>query len=261
MDLIKVQEHLYVPTDFAKHHYYFADAEGKRKYTGITSILGVIAKPMLIGWAARMATEYVGEHLMTRAFPNLSEGVYDPEAFDLVLAEAKSAHTRKKEEAGAHGTDAHALVEGYINDCLSTYEGRPFNNLQILPEAIRPFWEWATKNVDHFLFSERRMAHPELFIAGTADFAYVDKEGRRVMSDFKTSGSIWDEYWYQVAAYTVLAEGEGDEPYDYMSIVRLGKDGEFEVAQVYDYQTTRKGFLAALDLYRANAAIKGVVVH
>ena len=39
-----------------EEHYY--ELDGKRMY-GITTILGVIAKPALIQWAANMAVEYV----------------------------------------------------------------------------------------------------------------------------------------------------------------------------------------------------------
>ncbi|RJQ33875.1 hypothetical protein C4568_03680 [Candidatus Parcubacteria bacterium] len=259
MNLIRIKDNLYVPEDFEKNHNYFADPEGKKKYTGITTILNVLAKPALIGWAARMVCEHIRANCeyIAHTFADRDGDYYlvSPSELD----EAQKAHTKKKEEAGAHGTDAHALVEEYINVCLNQ-GGQPQERNELLLyvdaptdiRSIKPFTTWAVKNVDHFLFSERRMANPELFIAGTADFAYVGKDGRRYMADFKTSSGIYGiDYWLQVAAYRLLAEAEGDEPYDGATIVRLGKDGSFEVQHRFDYETDKKAFLACLEIYRA----------
>lgn len=249
----------------AKHQYLI---DGKPA-TGVTTIIGVLAKPALIGWAAKMAVEYVKEKAKENALVVREEFVRDElkhEQFYVVtgsqLEEAKSAHTKKKEAAGEHGTDTHALVEGYVNLCLQK-EGRP-NAADDFGggEEIRLFIKWAKENVDHFLFSERQMYNREIFIAGTADFAYVGKDGRKYMADFKTSSGIYGiDYWLQVAAYRMLAEAEGDSPYDGATIVRLGKDGAFEVQQLFDYETYKIAFLSCLTLYRAQAALKGMVVR
>ena len=121
---------------------------------------------------------------------------------------------------------------------------------------IQKFIDWATVNVDQFLFSERRLSNKDLFIAGTADFAYV-KDGKRYMADFKTSSGVYDiSYWLQCAAYRFIAESEGDAKYDGCTIVRLGKDGSFEVMHRYDYETDLSAFMACLTLYRAQSTFK-----
>lgn len=252
MNLIKLKENLYVPKDFETNHKYFADPEGKKPYTGITSILEVLAKPQLIGWAARMAVEYISDKSSVW-FKEGGTAQGFVEHLDGWLDEARTAHTRKKEAAGTHGTDAHALVEEYVKRCLS-FDGKPRANVMADPDAIKisKFIEWSIINVDHFLFSERRMCDPERFIAGTSDFAAIMKDGKKLMGDFKTSSGIYGiDYWLQVAAYRMLAEGEGDEPYDGSVVVRLGKDGKFEVQYRYAYETDRNAFLACLTLYKA----------
>ncbi len=225
-----------------KTHTYLID--GKRA-TGVTTIIGVLAKPQLISWAARMAVEYVSGNKERLSYE-----------FEAVLEEAKSAHTKKKEAAGEHGTDAHALVESYIKLCLPV-DGTPLG-YDILKEesfkSISKFVEWAQENVDHFLFSEKRMFNKDLMIAGTADFAYIGKDGKKYMGDFKTSSGIYGiDYWLQVAAYRMLAEAEGDLSYEGSTVVRLGKDGSFEAQSRYDYSTDKEAFLACLTLYRAQA--------
>lgn len=256
--LVKITEDLFVPSDFSKFHHYYADPEGEKEYSGITSVLGVLAKPQLIPWAARMACDYIREHV-EYAIPGQDGGYWAIKPS--TVEEARTAHTKKKEAAGTHGTDAHKDVEDYVNWVMAEKDGKPYVDVD-LPN-IKPFMEWAVANVDHFLFSERRMSNKALFIAGTADFAYVGKDGKRYMADFKTSSGIYGiDYWLQVAAYRLLAEGEGDAPYDGATIVRLGKKGpsDFEVQYLYDYETYKNAFLACLTLYRAQAAIAGMIV-
>lgn len=243
-------------TSFNKEkHEYLID--GKRA-TGVTTIIGVLAKPALIGWAAKMACE----HIKAR----VGELTDDAVAVNLTvlsewLEEARTAHTKKKEAAGTHGTDAHALVEVYVKDCLANWNGSPHLDVQEQNAAINPFIVWSVANVDHFLYSERKMFNKELFIAGTADFAYMGKDGKRYVGDFKTSSGIYGiDYWLQVAAYKMLAEAEGDTPYDGMTVVRMGKDGSFQVQQLYEYETYKEAFLCCLTLYRAQAAIKDLII-
>ncbi len=249
MKLTQLAENLYVPEDFGKNHYYYADAEGKKKYTGVTTVINVLAKPALIGWAARMAAEHI-QAVMERGEPITAD----------VITEAKNAHQKKKEAAGEAGTDAHTLVEEYIKILLDKNGGRPDMSIGI-PETIEKFEAWARENVDHFIFSEKRMADPELFLAGTADFAYVGKDGNRYMADLKTSSGIYGiDFWLQTAAYRMLAENNGDEPYDACVVVRMGKDGSFEVARMFDYETCKNAFLACLTIYRAQSNLKDIAV-
>jgi hypothetical protein len=248
-------------------------AINSKRATGITTIIGVLAKPQLIGWASRMCAEYVAEKW-------LPEMVYSKEEITNILAEAKLAHQKKKEEAGTIGTDAHSLVEIYINTCLDENCGKPLTSST---DSITKFRDWAIENVDHFLFSERQMFNKEMFIAGTADFAAVMKDGKKLIGDFKTSSGVYGiDYFLQCAGYKILAEAEGDEPYDGCVIVRLGKDGSFDVHYRFAEPSTKekstelwnrlmgflgakqkevinysdidtKAFLACLTLYRAQA--------
>ncbi len=242
-----------------KTHSYFL---GEKRLTGVTSIIGVLAKPALIGWSARVAVEYIENFFaegVLKAKDITVEALLENDTWKRVCADARTAHTKKKEAAGTHGTDSHILVEEYVKVCLERNSGKPGLYVEMVKFAgpkswgpMMPFIDWSRENVDHFLFSERRMFNKEHWIAGTCDFAYVDKQGRRVVSDFKTSGSgIYYEMWIQTAAYQLLGEGMGDEKYDYRTIVRLDKKGEFEVQERHDYETDKDAFLCALKLYRA----------
>lgn len=262
MQLQKLKENLYVPTDFGKYHHYYADAAGEKEYTGVTSVINVLAKPALIGWAARMACDYIRENV-AYAIPGTDGGYWAIKPS--CVEEAKDAHRKKKEAAGTHGTDAHALVEAWINQCLTEHEGKPVNDYAFDgDDPILPFKAWAVENVDHFLYAERRMASTELYVAGTADFGCVLKTGQKLIGDFKTSSGIYGiDYYLQCAGYKILAEGEGDTPYDGCVIVRLGKKGskDFDVTYNYDCATAEKSFMACLTLYRAQAALKETAIR
>src|SRR6202034_4217965 len=99
----------------AKKHAYFLNG---KPMLGCTSVLGVIAKPALVPWAAKMATEYIKEHApFVKATPNYYE-VDEP-----TLEEAKNAHRKRKEDAADRGTDLHALVEEYVLECIERNDG------------------------------------------------------------------------------------------------------------------------------------------
>ena len=117
-ELTKILDDLYVPKDFEKYHAYFADPEGTKAYHGVTSILSVIAKPALIGWAANMAVDYI-EGKLTWNPIRQGEGVTDfclikKEEWPEISKEARTAHTRKNEEAGVKGTDVHLWVSQWV---------------------------------------------------------------------------------------------------------------------------------------------------
>lgn len=247
--------------DDASHTY---QLNGK-KLTGTTTILGVLAKPALIPWAAKMAVEKMGAEI-ARCFD--TDGKFVDAEFRLVLEEAKSAHTKKKDDAAAHGTDAHAIVEAWVKYCIKDQGGKPHAVDTVIDEkgityqiaAIQKVVEWSLANVDHFLFSERMMYDATLWYAGTADFAYVGKDGKRYLGDFKTSSGIYGiDYWLQVAAYRHLAELAGDAPYDAMTIVRLGKDGKFEVQITREFGVFWSSFVSCLQIYRSQAKVKYLV--
>ena len=234
-------------TSFNKEkHEYLIDGE---RATGITTIIGVLAKPALIGWAAKMACEYIREHV-AYAIPGTDGGYWAIKPSD--VDEAQKAHTKKKEAAGTHGTDTHSLIEEWIKGAL---EGKVLVDDKFLP--IAKFIQWVEQDVDHFLFSERQMFNKDMFIAGTADFGAVMKDGKKLIGDFKTSSGVYGiDYFLQCAGYKILAEGEGDTPYDGCVIARLGKDGTFDVTYRYDTKTDEEAFRACLTIYRAQATYK-----
>lgn len=218
--------------------------DGKRM-TGVTTVLGVINKPALIGWSARMASEYVLENLK------------DLNDLEEVCEAAKTAHARKRDKAAESGTDVHGIIESWIKAAIKETGGL------IIGEARNPdvydnkqvknFLVWAENNKVKFLVSEKVMYHPNWFVGGTADFT-CEIDGKKYVGDIKTSSGIYDRTpFFQCAGYRGMLESMGEKDYHGSVIVHLPKSGVFteekNILYSYDYDTDLEGFLSALRLY------------
>ena len=244
MSLIKIHDELYVPDNFAEDHSYYADAEGKRAYTGITTILGVIAKPALVPWAAKIATEYIREHV-EYAIPGEDGGYWAIKPS--TVEEAKNAHRKKKEAAGEAGTDLHALAEGWIKMCIQEFDGRA---LSVCPAGLEQFRDWADSENIRFVASEKKLYSKTWWIAGTCDMVF-EKDGKMFLGDIKTFKKIFDRVpFFQMAGYANMNEEMGEGEIAGYCIIRLSKDGSFEAKWSFDTIGDTKAFFAAVELYR-----------
>jgi hypothetical protein len=185
------------PTGFAfdadTHSYYF---DGK-PMTGCTTILGVLAKPALIQWAANEAVKFIRDN--APHVDSIGERETSYEVSPELLDEARTAHARKRDDAAEKGTDLHALVEEYVRQCIERRDGKP--DLVPLYESIQPFIKWAVDNNIRFIASEKQLYSKELWVAGTCDLVF-EKDGKRYVGDIKTYAKIWDRTpFYQCAGY------------------------------------------------------------
>lgn len=245
-------------------HSYFMD--GKRM-TGVTTILGVLSKPMLIPWAARMAAEYIDGFIKEVAVHADWQAMLQDGKWAEVVEDAKKAHAKKRDEGAQKGTDTHALVEEWIKFLISTNGGKQPDHVQGDKkwEAIAPFMEWAVRENITFLASEAKMYSKSLFIAGTADFIF-EKDGKRYVGDIKTFKKIWDRTpFYQCAGYALMWEEmnydsrENPEIAGYV-IFNLPKEREWkedeDVLWSFDVEGDTKAFMACVEIYRQNANFK-----
>jgi len=198
--------------------------------------------------------EFVGHHLVTPA----------------LLAEAKVAHTRRKESAGQKGTDVHALVEKYINYCIEHFNGDPslllesdYDEHDFIWRPIEPFIDWAQFEVAYFLAAEQRLYDEENAVAGTADFFYVSNQGELTTGDLKTFPKMWSpDAFIQTGCYARMWRLlTGDQPTKSVVVKmcdpedeRIKKYGNkpFAVYPRYAVKEDEEMFLKRLDIYRYN---------
>lgn len=210
--------------DEKKHIYYL---DGEKKLTGVTSVIDATsAKPQLIQWASNENTAFIKANAVVQEMVPVAQytkqDVGAPKKTYLVseelLEEARTAHTRKKDKAASTGTDVHALVEAYINSCISQNAGKP---MDVPLERVQPFIDWALENVDVFLAAEQRLYSEKLWLAGTCDFIAI-MGGKLTIGDLKTYPKMWGpEAFIQMGAYSRMYTEMSGEKAEQSIVVRM----------------------------------------
>lgn len=229
-----------------------------RPMTGVTTILGVIAKPALIQWSADEAVKHLG--WFNEKYTDKEKGMTDlsmhhkgisslsVEEFYQMLCDARVQHTKRKTDAATVGTDVHAIIEAIVKKAIREQEGKIIG--QSDNEMVNKFIDWAVASDVTFLESEKRLYSQEHWYAGTCDLVFL-KDGKKYIGDIKTSSGIYGrEFFFQMAGYQIALEENGENDFFGSTIIRCGKDGSFEVKDSFDLESDKAGFLAALKLYR-----------
>lgn len=158
------------------------------KYPRVTSIIGCLPKPALVGWAAKSVAEYAVEH-------RESWGLLPAEDAVKLL---KGAPWSERDAAADRGSTIHKVIEAYLG-------GSP------LPECNEDELDVAIA-AESFLLDHKPVIHavevtvfsPSLRYAGTCDLsAAID--GEPWLLDWKTGKGVYSDYAIQLAAYA-LAE-------------------------------------------------------
>ena len=173
---------------------YFAE-DGER-LPSMTTVIGMLDKPALLGWANKVGRE------------------------GLTLEEAR-------ETALTIGKAAHTLIEAYCKGEEISDEARasiPDDMLEAADRCFNEFAEWARAVDLQPISVEEPLVSEELRLGGTPD-CIARVMGRVVLIDWKTSASIWPEHLIQAAGYRVLWEENYPETkIERIELLRLGKD-------------------------------------
>ncbi len=235
-----------------KGHRYYLDG---KPMTGVTTILGVIAKPALINWAANCAIDYVHDALILKGEYALG---CSKEQLEMILAEARKAHTRKRDTAADKGKDIHLHCEIIIRDLIERNGGCVPKELKHDLPQVQAFLDWAVRRNVQFTLCEEKVYSAALFVAGTLDFTCI-MDGIKYVGDIKTTSGIYDRTPFaQTAAYQfMLSEMARKTPQEIAGrriIINLKKEAAFdEDKDVYiseHYDDDIELFMSALTMYR-----------
>lgn len=213
---------------------------GGKPLMGVTTILSVINKPMLLQWSANMAVDYL-------------KNIYSIglELEEENFEEARIAHRIKKEKAGNWGTEVHEAIEHWIAGNEPTIKP----DQQIVFDKFR---EWVKENNVKFLASEKHVWSEKLWTGGICDVV-LEMDGKKYIGDFKTSNGIYNEAFFQIAAYHLMLIDMGiytnDEIEGYI-VINLKKDGKLDFKIATDKELNQSAFLAALSLYKIIQSLK-----
>lgn len=226
-----------------------------QRYPSVTTILGCIHKPALVGWAASEERKAVIEAAASLHGRLVTEGLLLPASvyrttLDCELGKVKQ-HVKTMEAAQDIGTQVHSRIEWTLRVLLG----------QVVPPepvisdpALVAFmaWEdWAKSVRLEPLFVETTVYSVTHRYAGTMDLL-ARVNGVVTLVDWKSGKSIYPEAFLQSAAYQMAAREMGlPAPQDGL-IVRLPKtlaDPAFETAAVPAAETLFPTFLAARDVW------------
>lgn len=114
-----------------------------------------------------------------------------------------------RDEAGKRGSLVHTLTERYDNgEEINLINENGNIDLKISEWAMfERYVEFRSKFAFDILSTEQVYVSTQLGFAGTLD-RVIKMNGKTVLVDIKTSGSIWPSYWLQLAAYKKLVEQE-----------------------------------------------------
>lgn len=238
---------------------YYTNPETGKRLPSVTTVLGMMSKPLLVPWAAKVTAQYAVDN-----WPRLGRLNRDKR-----IQEIKRAHDTIRNDSAELGDTIHEYAESYLKD-----EPTP----QITDEnvsAVGALFAWVDEYKPELLGAEVSVWNATYGYAGTFDLL-AKINGETWLLDYKTGKGLYPEVAMQLAALgkgeTILNEGldklpkidhygvvqvRTDQPvFDASGIPVLGSNGEQLVIpafarmhEVGRVEESFKAFRACLDLY------------
>ena len=235
--------------DLKRTHQVYKLASGE-VVPGVTSILGVLAKPALIQWAASMERDGILAHL-----EDIRETYGDLGHFDASKLPAAYYHATKRDKAADLGTVIHARIEAWHRGEELEPDGIPPEMFVQSAFGFSRYLEWWNAGGFKLVASEHQMVSEDLRAGGTMDVLARDAEGRLVLVDIKsTKPSKWWPYpeaKSQTSVYSYMAQALWDEKVSRVIVVRVGSS-EGDELQTYELDMAERA--AGMKLFTAARA-------
>lgn len=207
-----------------KAHTRYFNKAGQR-VCGVTTFLGVLNKPALVPWANKLGLEGVE----VRAY------VDDKADIGKLAHRMVLDHNRKEE------TD------------ISIYTPK---QVELAKICFSKYLNWEKKYKIKPILLETPLVSEKYQYGGTPD-NYCLLDGVYTLLDYKTGKGIYEEMYYQLAAYVQLIREIG-HIVDKAKILRLGRDeteGFDESPEIYDFSNYFKVFEHCIKIYNLRKVI------
>jgi len=207
-----------------KIHTIYKKKSGDR-VPSVTTYLGVLAKPALIHWAWELGVQGLD-------------------------------YRKVRDQAGDVGTLVHYLILCQLQGQEPDLSDFTPNDVALTAAPMNKFNEWLQGHELEPILLETPLVSEAHSFGGTPDF-YGRDNGKLTLLDFKTSGDIYAENFYQLAAYKSLLEEHG-YPVESTRIVRVSKvESEgFDDRPAGDLTSHWEIFLACQLIYELQKAIR-----
>lgn len=201
-----------------KTHIKYETSDGI-KVPGVTTILQILAKPALIHWAWDLGTKGID-------------------------------YRKHRDRMADIGTLAHLMIVDYLKNEKSDYPEYSKSDIDKAENCLISFYEWLKHKELKPIDIETPLVSNLYGYGGTVD-CYCWLDGIPTLIDFKTSKAIYDEMYYQVAAYKQLLNEHKKEVSE-VRIIRIGRDETegFEDRRVIGLDNYWNIFFYTLNIYK-----------
>jgi len=208
----------------SKAHTAYKVSDGVR-VPSVTTILGILNKPALLQWAWRCGMEGIDYNTI-------------------------------RDTSADIGTLAHYLVMCHLTGQQAETNEYAIADLSLASNILERFVSWESQHKLETVLVEKPLVSEEFRYGGTIDW-YGILDDKPTLLDLKTSGGIYPEYLYQLAAYGSLLREQGFDIEEYR-ILRVGKDEDgHEEIKRDDLETEWAIFMACHTIYRLQHPKKG----
>jgi hypothetical protein len=162
------------------------------KVPGVTTVLGLLAKPALIHWAWKLGCDGID-------------------------------YKKERDRAADIGTIAHSMIMAHLKE--EKFDDSEYARVDIekAENALISYFEWEKQNDIEPIYIERKLESREYKFGGTPDLV-AKMNGGLILVDYKTGKGIYDEMSYQLAAYKELVEEKENCSLVNCRILRIGRD-------------------------------------
>jgi len=223
-----IKAHQKIKLDFNKPHITYKNSKGE-KIVGVTTALGILAKPALIPWAYKRGID------------------------QLPLYESR-------DKAANVGTIVHARIMAYYKDYEIDKSNISPEIWEMTENSMKSFYEWAKpRNIKPIIIEEPLISEIYQY-GGTLDI-YGEMDGELTLLDFKSGSNLYEEHFIQLAGYLQLLREAGHNP---IKIVILNipktKDDSFSLKSIstneYIMELRFKKFLKLVEIWHIDKKLK-----
>ena len=198
-------------------HTIYQKRDGTR-VPSVTTYLGILGKPAIIHWAWSLGVQGLD-------------------------------YRKVRDQAGDIGTLVHYLILSALKNTEPDLSDYSQNDITATTIPMGKFSVWREEHVLEPILLETPLVSEYFSFGGTPDF-YGKVDNRLVLLDFKTSGDIYAENFYQLAAYKKMLEEQGC-PVESARIIRISKiiDENFDDRPAGNLDLHWEIFLACQKIY------------
>jgi len=191
---------------------------------GVTTIIGLRAKPALIKWANNLGLKGIDSAKFT-------------------------------DDKATIGTLAHEMILAHFKGKEADTSDYSKNQIDAAENSLLSFYEWEKGKDIKPILTEAPLTSLCMY-GGTIDL-YCELDGVPTLVDFKTGSGIYDEHYYQLCAYRNLLH-EAEYEIDTARILNIPRteDERFNERVYTDFYHGWRWFQAMLEVYQIEARIK-----